>query len=33
MHWSHIHYMFVTGIGETLVGKCQSTKNYQDNSG
>jgi len=25
--------MFVAGIRETLVGKCQGTKNYQNNSG
>jgi len=33
MHGTHIHHMFVAGIRETLVGKCQGTKNYQDNSG
>jgi len=32
MHWPHIHDMFATGIGESLVSECQRTENHQDNS-
>jgi len=33
MNWPYIQYLFVTGVRETLVGKCQGAKNYQDDSG
>jgi hypothetical protein len=33
MHGPKIHDMFVTGIGEPLVGERQRSENYQDDSG
>jgi len=33
MHGPKIHDMFAMGIGKTLIGERQRSKNYQDNSG
>jgi len=32
MHWSHIHYMFVTGVVESVMGEDQPAQNNQENS-
>jgi hypothetical protein len=32
MDWSHIKNLFLTGVIEALIGKCQRTKNDQENS-
>jgi hypothetical protein len=33
MHWTHIHDVFATRVIEAVIGKCQSTQNYQNYSG
>jgi hypothetical protein len=32
MHGPHVHHIFAARIGETLVGQCQGSENYEDNS-